>query len=147
MNNPTDKQYWLTLSERYFDAETTDEEERLLRQFAAQTDDPDFDALRATMGYTAVGRHFHQAPQAQAHPVVPLWRYAGIAAGVLLMVMLSFHWLNPSPQQPECIAYEHGQRIDEPDRVMALMQGTLQACAQAGVDDPVEAQLREMFEL
>ena len=47
------KQYYLDLVERWFDAETSEAEESDLRAFVAATDDPDFDAVRATMGYCA----------------------------------------------------------------------------------------------
>lgn len=47
------KQYYLDLAERWFDAETTEAQESELRDYVSATDDPDFDAVRATMGYCA----------------------------------------------------------------------------------------------
>ena len=61
-----DKAYWKALTERYFDAETTRKEEEALKAFAASTTDPDFDELRAVMGYLAVGRKQHAASKACA---------------------------------------------------------------------------------
>ena len=54
-----DKAQWLALRDRYFEVETTDEEERLLRRFAATAlaqDDPDFADLCAVMSIVAVGK-------------------------------------------------------------------------------------------
>ena len=42
--------YWKELVERYFEAETTPEEELALREFLARTDDPAFDEARAVLG-------------------------------------------------------------------------------------------------
>ena len=48
-----DKQYYLDLAERWFDAETSEAEEKELRRFLAATEDPDFDEARAALGFLA----------------------------------------------------------------------------------------------
>ena len=53
--------YWKELVERYFEAETTPEEELALREFLARTDDPAFDEARAVLGYAAAQRSRHAA--------------------------------------------------------------------------------------
>ena len=52
------RQEWLQLAEKYFEAETSDEEERQLKLFlcSAKAQDPAFDELKAVMGYLAVGK-------------------------------------------------------------------------------------------
>lgn len=52
------RQEWLQLAEKYFEAETSDEEERQLKLFlcSAEAQDPAFDELKAVMGYLAVGK-------------------------------------------------------------------------------------------
>lgn len=138
------KQYWQRLCERYFDAETTDSEEEQLRHFAAHTDDPDFDELRAVMGFAAMGRKLSGVDKRQAHSHR---RMAGIAASLLLVLGL-LAYLTPRQTEYDCVAYVNGHEITNPDRVMELMQQTM-LDVQGGhaAEDPVEAQLREMFEI
>lgn len=64
MNYELKPSYWEQLAERYFQAETTEEEEQQLRRFlcSSQTQDPRFDEIRATMSLLYVGR--------QASPVL-----------------------------------------------------------------------------
>jgi len=46
-----DKQYYIDLTERYFDAETSVAEEKELRAFLAETTDEDFNEVKAVMGF------------------------------------------------------------------------------------------------
>lgn len=139
-----DKQYWLSMAERYFEAETSDEEEQALRQFAAQTDDPDFRDLQAVMGFCAMGRK-HAAPQRHRHSRT--YAFVGAAASFVLLVGLSlFYSLSSQQHDTGCVAWVNGEQITDPTQVMALMQNTV-AVIDLGMEhnDPVEEQLREMF--
>ena len=134
-----DKAYWKALTERYFDAETTRKEEEALKAFAASTTDPDFDELRAVMGYLAVGRKQYAASKACAKQ--PTTRrialYTRVAAAILLLIALPWGYRQLQPQEENiCLAY-----VD----VMALMHQTMQGLE---VDDPsmtVEGQLSDLF--
>ena len=135
-----DKQYWLRLSERYFEAETTEEEERELRRFAAQTSDPDFRELQAVMGFTSMGRPQTLKPSKPQNLI-------SIAASVIVVLGLSlFFSLNNRQQDTGCVAWVNGEKITDPTEVMALMQITMRDMSIDG-NDPVEDQLRDMFEL
>ena len=50
--------WWLQLAERYFDATITPDEEKALTQFLAteESDIPEFDEIKAVMGFIAAGR-------------------------------------------------------------------------------------------
>lgn len=154
-----DKQYWLRLSERYFEAETTEEEERELRRFAAQTSDPDFRDLQAVMGFTAIARSSkgskgskglkvqQQAPLKPLKPLKLNSHYMGLAASVIVVLGLSlFFSLSNRQQDTGCVAWVNGEKITDPTEVMALMQNTMHDMNIEG-NDPVEDQLRDMFEL
>ena len=135
-----DKQYWLRLSERYFEAETTDEEERELRRYAAHTSDLDFRELQAVMGFTAMGRP-HNLKTSKPQNLI------SIAASVIVVLGLSlFFGLNNRQQDTGCVAWVNGEKITDPTEVMALMQITMRDMSIDG-NDPVEDQLRDMFEL
>lgn len=154
-----DKDYWLRLSERYFEAETTEEEERELRRFAAQTSDPDFRDLQAVMGFTAIARSLkgskgskglkvqQQAPLKPLKPLKLNSHYMGLAASVIVVLGLSlFFSLSNRQQDTGCVAWVNGEKITDPTEVMALMQNTMLEMNIEG-SDPVEDQLRDMFEL
>lgn len=136
-----DKQYWLRLSQRYFEAETTDEEESQLRQFAATTRDADFDELRAVMGLMAVAR---QKPKRHVAPL----RYIGMAASLLMVLGLSVFFATQQTSEPEYIAYVGGKRITDAQQVMQLMQSSMEEFStEIDASTTVESQLRGMFEL
>ena len=163
-----DRQYWLRLSERYFEAETTEEEERELRRFAAQTSDPDFRELQAVMGFTTIARSSkslkslksskglkslkgskvqQQAPLKPLKPLKLNSHYMGLAASVIVVLGLSlFFSLSNRQQDTGCVAWVNGEKITDPTEVMALMQNTMLEMNIEG-SDPVEDQLRDMFEL
>lgn len=135
-----DKQYWLKLCERYFEAETTEEEERELRLFAAKTSDPDFHELQAVMGFTAMARP-HIITSSHHHIL------ASIAASVIVILGLSlFFSLNNRQQDTGCVAWVNGKKVSDPNEVMTLMQNTMRNMDIEG-NDPVEDQLHDMFEL
>lgn len=80
----SDLAYWKWLTERYFDAETTPEEERELCRFLASPEgqQPQFDDVRHVMGYLITGRRHTSRPPRQprpaacgcpAWPLPPLW--------------------------------------------------------------------------
>lgn len=144
-----DKQYWIKLSVKYFDAKTTEREEAQLREFVATNEDPDFDELRAVMGFAALGRRMERDAKAQQNKrtaILPYWRIAGMAASILLVVGLFAH-RSESLVEPDCVAYVNGQIVTNPDQVMELMQHTMQDLTTDFTQaDPIESQLREMFE-
>lgn len=52
-----DLQYWQEMAERYFQAETSEQEEAMLRSFlcTAEARDSRFDEIRATLGFLCAG--------------------------------------------------------------------------------------------
>lgn len=70
MNDYSDNDYWKALAERFFEAGTSEEEERELRRFIASgLAGSEFNDVRAVMGLAAVGaRHTDEAiVMAQMH--------------------------------------------------------------------------------
>ena len=62
MNDYSDNDYWKALAERFFEAGTSEEEERELRRFIASgLASSEFNDVRAVMGLAAVGaRRYHR---------------------------------------------------------------------------------------
>ena len=162
MEQIKDKQYWLQLCERYFEAGTSDEEERALKQFAARTADPDFRELQAVMGFTTIARSSKSSKglkglkvqqQAPLKPLKPLKflklnsHYMGLAASIIVALGLSlFFSLSNRQQDTGCEAWVNGEKITDPTAVMALMQNTMRDIDIEGTN-PVEDQLRDMFKM
>ena len=78
--------------------------------------------------------------------IVAVVLVAGIAASVMFVFGLTWFLIGQHTFSEDCVAYVHGQRVDDPNRVIALMQGNLQEMNLDASDDPVENQLRDMFE-
>lgn len=86
------RQYYLDLAGRWFDAETTEAEELELRNFLAGTEDPSFDEVRAAFGYLAAERAAEEAPQKDVSRELPssasqrtllrFWPAVAVAASV-----------------------------------------------------------------
>lgn len=81
-----DLSYWEAMAERYFLAETTEEEELLLRNFLCtpEAQDPRFDEIRATLSYLHVCKS--QTTSAK-HPL----RALAIAAGLCAFAFLGWY--------------------------------------------------------
>lgn len=148
MEQIKDKQYWLQLCERYFEAETSDEEEHALKQFAARTADPDFRELQAVMGFTSMGRAQNlKTSKPQDLKTSRPQHLISIAASVIVVLGLSlFFSLSTRQQDTGCEAWVNGEKITDPTAVMALMQNTMRDMDIEG-NNPVEDQLRDMFDL
>ena len=119
----TDKTYWKTLEERYFDGLTTDEEERLLRQFLAteEAQTAEFEELRAVMGYIAMGKVEHKKK------VVPLWRRPEVvrwSAAACLVILGGVGLLHLMPRTTY-VAYIDGHRTTDKTEVLAQMHSIM----------------------
>ena len=82
-----DLSYWEALAERYFLAETTEEEEAQLRKFlcSIQARDPRFDEIRATMSFLHICRSKRKPSMG-----LPLKAIA-IAACLCIAMLLSWY--------------------------------------------------------
>ena len=119
----TDKTYWKTLEERYFDGLTTDEEERLLRQFLAteEAQAAEFEELRAVMGYITMGKVEHKKK------VVPLWRRPEVvrwSAAACLVILGGVGLLHLMPRTTY-VAYIDGRRTTNKMEVIAQMHSVM----------------------
>lgn len=156
----------LACAERYFEAQTSEEEEQALKCFAASAEaesDSRFDELRAVMGLAAVGRRLHtQAtssaaasvpPAVKFKPVVPirprrmglklLRTCSAVAACAALVagIGLAFHH-----QDSECVAYIGGHRTTDPQQVTLAMHRSMEQMSRTADVPTVETQLNEMFQ-
>ena len=133
------------LIERYFEAALSQEEETALKAFLASEEGqaPEYDDVRAVMGYFAAGRSVeilrsHTLPQ---NDRMSLWpRVAAVAASLAIIVTLGVSLYNKSNI---CVSYVGGQKVTDKEVVMNDVDNILADLLADRVD--MEEQLVNIF--
>lgn len=124
MHNITSKSELEQLIERYFEGETSLQEEQMLKQFLADYpwSSEVIDEVCFTMGYFTA----HKQQQRHIVKMTARRRFIGIAASVAVLLTIggALLWQAQRPQD-ECIAYVNGKAITNDDAVMALIEKDL----------------------
>lgn len=152
-----DLTYWLTLVERYFDAQTTESEEaQLLRYLASDASRTGltaeqqacFDEARAVMGIAATQRVLArtEASAARSGARLRILRRAIAVAAAACLVGAAFiiglrQWYSVDIH----IAYIDGQEVKERELVMSAMRQSWSNIDYSSDDDNVRATLQDMF--
>ena len=108
------------LIERYFDGETSVQEEQMLREILADCpwSSEAIDEARFTMGYFVAHRHEAQriSKRNYRHQLI------GIAASIAVILAAGGYalWHQEKPSDV-CIAYVNGKVVEDNDKVMALV--------------------------
>lgn len=113
-----------TLIERYFNGDTTLEEECELRWALSHCpwESETIDDARVVMGYFAAHRHYKR--QQAANPLRR--RMMGIAASIAVILTIGGYVLwHQSQPADQCIAYVNGVTINDDAEVMALIENDL----------------------
>lgn len=131
------------LIERYFDGETTLQEEQALKQALADcpwTSDT-INEARFAMGYFTT----HKQQQRHSAIVTMRRRAIGIAASIAVLLTIggALLWQTQRPQDV-CIAYVNGKAITSDDAVMALIEKDLNTMDNAS--NSMAAQLSSLGE-
>ena len=132
MNDYSDNDYWKTLAERFFEAGTSEEEERELRRFIASgLAGSEFNDVRAVMGLAAVGaRRYNRRRRRTVFLSV---------AVVMTAVSLA------ADGGDSCVAYINGTKHTDEAIVMAQMHSTMDEMAQQAQELSVERQMDSFF--
>lgn len=136
MNDYSDNDYWKALAERFFEADTSEEEERELRRFIASgLAGSEFNDVRAVMGLAAVGaRRYHRRRRRTVFLS---------AAAVVAMVMTAVSLAADGGDS--CVAYINGTKHTDEAIVMAQMHSTMDEMAQQAQELSVERQMDNFF--
>ena len=135
------------LTERFFEAQTTEAEEEWLKRFAVSPAGtaPRFDDLRAVLGLAAYARRQQTPVRSHALQLRRLTlRYAAAAACCLLMGGAAIFTYSYR-QQNQCLAYINGVRTTDTERVMAAMHQTVADMAAPTGTCSIEQQLGDML--
>ena len=150
--------YWLDIVNRYFEAETTEEEERLLKRFLAsdEAQGTEFDEARAVMGLFATARSSslsarEELESASSRTTVPessalspqkTIKWLSVAAAVVLAVGLWWHW----SERPTYYACIDGVETTNRKEVVEAMHRSMENVQQdVETEDIISKQLGEMF--
>ena len=136
MNDYSDNDYWKALAERFFEAGTSEEEERELRRFITSgLAGSEFNDVRAVMGLAAVGaRRYNQRRRRTV-----FLSAAAVVAVVMTAVSLA------ADGGDSCVAYINGTKHTDEAIVMAQMHSTMDEMAQQAQELSVERQMDNFF--
>lgn len=149
------------LTERFFEGETTLEEEQTLYAYYNGKDiAPDleeyaevFRDFAALPFSTDVIETAHtveiptniSAPMAR-RPYIKVLRRIAVAASLILLVGFgAYHVLSSDSSDNECVAYIYGKKYTDPDLVTMEMQRTLSEMNEMDEQNEMESQLIDMF--
>ena len=134
MNDYSDNDYWKALAERFFEAGTSEEEERELRRFITSgLAGSEFNDVRAVMGLAAVGaRRYNRRRRRTVF-------LSAAAAVVMTAVSLT------ADGGDSCVAYINGTKHTDEAIVMAQMHSTMDEMAQQAQELSVERQMDDFF--
>ena len=129
-----------TLTDRFFDGDTTPEEEQELYDFYRQEDIPEDlrphqELFRDLAALTTL------SPTVEQRQHRSRW---WIAAAIALLLTIGGTTLYHYQREDECVAYIYGERVTDRDVVLGEMQKTMTAMTADG-SDVVEEQLKAMF--
>ncbi len=138
----TDKEKYTALMQRYWEAETTPEEERELARYAAWVDDPGFEEIRGVLGYLSIGRE----KKARRSRTVRMYSFAAVAASIVAVVAigLNIKTTENSHQDELCVRYSYGEVSNNNEQIMSSVESSL-ADFFAG-NSLADNNLREMFQ-
>lgn len=130
-----------TLTDRFFDGDTTPEEEQELYDFYRQEDIPEDlrphqELFRDLAALTTL------SPTVEQRQHRSRWWIA--AAAITLLLTVGGTTLYHYQREDECVAYIYGERVTDRDVVLSEMQKTMTAMTADG-SDVVEEQLKAMF--
>ena len=130
------KAYYIDLSERWFDALLTEDEERALKAFLASTDDPDFDEIKAVAGFFATGKAVYGAQEENHRPARQrrtahrlAWAAIAVAASLALVASIGLYH-----RQNDCYILVFGEKSTDPKLALADMSATLEGIFTEGED-------------
>ena len=132
------------LINRYFDGETSVQEEQMLRETLADCpwSSEVIDEARFTMGYFVAHRKAGQQTSKKSYRRQVIGIAASIAIILAIGIPAMYHsWFAP---QPQCIAYVNGKVIDNDDAVMARIASDLSKMEDAS--NSMAAQLQSLGE-
>ncbi len=133
-----DKNYWMSLIDRWFEGETSELEEETLKRFLASdaASDPCYDEAKAVTGFFAAGRQRRRKAHGRAR-ILGLVSAAAVAAVLVTAGIMR--------TGSTCVMWEDGEMITDRDEIIASAENSLTDIFSAGAD--AEEELKNLFEI
>ena len=128
--------------QRYWDADTTPEEEMDLARFVARSDDKDFDGIRGMLGYLSIGR----MKKKRRACLIRTYSIAAFAACMLAIAISgpSLGTTGADADKELCVRYICGEKDEDYERIMSSVESSLEGFFT--VEPLAENKLRELFQ-
>ena len=143
-------EYWLALSEKYFDALTTNEEEKALAQFLASdaANSSAFNEIKAVMGYMSTGKSIAQKAKKKARRIGNAIQWASVAACTAAIAILGTSIAQQATPGSKDIyyAYIDGKEYTDEEFVMQHMLATMNRMSDTS-NNIIEEQMGAMFRI
>ena len=141
--------YWLQLCDSYFEATITPDEEKALASFLAtpESNTPEFNEIKAVMGYTATARSLHKQNTLARRKPRHLTRWAAAATIALLLLTGSLLTVTHNSENDIYLAYIDGREYTDKDFVMQHMHNTMTRMSNCTSHNTIEEQLGAMFRI
>lgn len=135
---------WRKVIGRYFDAQTSDEEESALKRFLVSPEAAgrEFDEARAVLGFTTVGRRLCHTRRRTALRR----RIAGYSAAASVALVIAFSGWAVYSSRNQCVAYINGVKCTDEDVVMTEMRRSMREMGATASSADIGAALGDMFE-
>lgn len=131
------------LIRRYFDGDTTLDEEQQLRLLLADHayDSPQADEARAVMGMIGAMARKHKRRPMEKSRISPKMRWPALARAAAVAALVAVGAVTLLQSSPDCVAYAYGKRVDSPELAMHFMMSDFDALgdAQSQVQNQIEA--------
>ena len=152
MNKEKDIKQWLAIAEKYFDATATAEEEKALAAFLAteESDIPEFNEVKAVMGYLATARAIEKEHARKKTPASRRFaaRWMTSAAAIAIVAFTGFMFNAGAPTDKDVyIANINGRIYTDKEFVLAQMQQTMAMIGNTTRGNSIDEQLEAMFNL
>ena len=138
-----------TLTTRFFNGETSlDEERRLYELYQSAEELPaDLLELREMMLDFKVLQAQEVQPLSNPKSKLPRGRFAwlSLAASLLLLFGIGTAWYYQHERQNECVAYVYGERVTDRDLVMHEMHTAMASLSDDDATETMESQMKELF--
>jgi hypothetical protein len=115
------KEYYIDLSNRWFDALLTGDEERELKAFLASTDDSDFNEVKAVAGYFATGKALYEGGKKRRTTRRLVLAVAAMAASLAIFAAIGLN----NHRLDNCYILANGEKTTDPEKVLESMEATL----------------------
>ena len=155
-NKKRELEYWLALSDKYFDALTTNDEEKALAGFLASdaANHPTFNEIKAVMGYLNTGRSIAQKGRKKNHgkpfaigKAIQWTSIAACAAIAVIGTSIGQHkTLNDTDGKDKYYAYIDGKEYTDEDVVLKYMLATMNKMSTTS-NNIIEEQMEAMFKI